>query len=182
MKILTQEDLERFWSKIDTTSSTSFYNGKRCWEWVASCNRKGYGTLRIGSKIERAHRISWTVTNGTIPNNMHVLHHCDNPKCVRDSHLFLGTNQNNADDREMKGRGNHDATRGKKNGHYTHPEKTPRGEDNSASKLTLVQVREIRQRYARRGIGGETSTKLAKEFGVSQPLILLIAKNKLWKE
>ena len=85
-----------------------------CWNWIGATT-KGYGHLGINGKFYLAHRLMWEQVNGKIPEGLWVLHKCDNRKCINPDHLFLGTNQDNVDDRENKKRGNHIA-RGEKNG------------------------------------------------------------------
>ena len=63
-----------------------------------------YGQLLVGRKAVPAHRISWEIHNGPIPDGMCVLHICDNPKCVNPEHLFVGTRADNANDCYTKGR------------------------------------------------------------------------------
>lgn len=195
MNILTQKQIEAFWGKVDKDNSNHFYENERCWIWIAYCNLKGYGVMRLGIKTELAHRVSWIIAHGEIPDNLDVLHHCDNPRCIRPSHIWLGTHQENMRDMMMKGRGNqlsgdnhparlHPETRARGDTHFSrlHPEKLARGENNGSSKLTWEQVREIRRRYAPWGRGGDNSTTLAKEFGVSHVNILDIVKNVTWRE
>jgi hypothetical protein len=87
----------RFWSKV--------LKGKSCWNWTASLTQDGYGRFQTGSRTqERAHRFSWILEHGQIPSGMQVLHKCDNPKCVRPDHLFLGTPKDNMTDKAKKGR------------------------------------------------------------------------------
>lgn len=82
---------ERFWSKVNKHGPRAGRLG-RCWLWMATRNRAdGYGYFRVGGQYVGAHRIAW----GDVPEGMDVLHKCDNPPCVRRSHLFLGTNQIN---------------------------------------------------------------------------------------
>ena len=80
-----------------------------CWLWTGRLvNRKvateTYGVIVIARKSVRAHRYSWELHNGPIPEGMQVLHKCDTPRCVNPEHLFLGTNADNMADKYTKGR------------------------------------------------------------------------------
>jgi hypothetical protein len=86
----------RFWRKVIKI--------EHCWEWAAYKNKKGYGQIKIQGKVLGAHRVSWLLAVGEIEAGLCVLHTCDNPKCVRPDHLFLGTNADNVDDKYKKGR------------------------------------------------------------------------------
>ncbi len=102
-----------------------------CWLWtgdVADRSRPGsnYGSFSINYKRCRAHRVSWELYHGPIPEGMGVLHKCDTPTCVNPRHLFLGTQKDNAADAGKKGR-------------------LAIGEDNGKTKLTDEQVRQIRE-------------------------------------
>lgn len=81
--------------------------GPGCWEWQANKNTAGYGRLSIGGRDGRmvlAHRVAFEHFVGPVPEGRFVLHHCDNPACVRPDHLWLGDARSNAADRDHKGR------------------------------------------------------------------------------
>lgn len=90
---------ERFYKKVEQPPYSA-----ACWLWLASRNPDGYGHFFYNDSIVAAHRVSWMMHRGEIPAGLNVLHKCDNPKCVNPAHLFLGTHQDNADDKMKKGR------------------------------------------------------------------------------
>ena len=88
-----------FWLHIDCRKGDD-----ACWLWMLGKTKSGYGVWRTGSKREYAHRVVWKKLHGKIPRGKHVLHHCDNPTCVRPKHLFLGNHKINMHDAIRKGR------------------------------------------------------------------------------
>lgn len=81
-----------------------------CIETTWSRTEDGYGRGWVEGRHVRAHRWAWETVNGAIPTGLHVLHRCDNPPCVNISHLFLGTNADNIQDRSRKHRSVHKLT------------------------------------------------------------------------
>jgi hypothetical protein len=153
----TDNDIERFWSKVKKTET--------CWLWEAGKFYKGYGLFRYKGKLVRAHRFSWSIFHKqNIPDGMQINHHCDNPACVNPEHLYLGTQKDNRRDSIVRNR----TAKGTKNGMYTHPESRLYGDKNPNAKLTISQVVDIRNSYVK----GEASLgALAKRYGVTKQTI-----------
>jgi hypothetical protein len=120
-----------------------------------------------------AHRFSYYLFIGPIPDGMKVLHKCDNPNCVNPRHLFLGTNLDNTRDMVHKGRQRFDRSPGP-------GEDACKGEDHGMSRLTEEDVREIRLRYRRKNYHQSNRDALAREFGVNPNQILKIVRRRQW--
>lgn len=147
---------ERFWEKVSRSEG--------CWLWTASITNKGYGRLfALGTGARLAHRVSWELTHGPIPQGKCVLHRCDTPLCVRPDHLFLGSMADNARDMVQKGRQRN----------VPHP-----GETNGSARLTLGIVERMREQYHPREVG---YGKLGELFGVSKSQTARIVKGQSWK-
>lgn len=147
----------RFWKKVNKTTENE------CWDWVGSLTMHGYGHIGMGRRGEgmlSAPRVSWEIHHGNIPKGMHILHHCDNRKCVNPRHLFLGTNYDNILDRISKDR-------------------SMKGESHTNHKLTHENVLEIRRSYIPRD-KNFSGKSLAKKFCVSPKTIQLIIKGVNW--
>jgi len=86
---------ERFWARLEKSGE--------CWNWMGSTSG-GYGQLSYRRRPVRTHRLAWELAYGPIPAGLSVCHHCDNPRCCRPDHLFLGTPGDNARDCFLKGR------------------------------------------------------------------------------
>lgn len=171
---------ERFWSKVDRSGGA-----EACWPWQASLARNGYGQFGVGGRaggMVVAHRVAWELTNGPIPEGLHVLHRCDVRRCVNPAHLFLGTHTDNVRDMWAKGRAGSQThpermARGDRHGWRLHPDSIPRGERSGAAKLTEADVRDIRRMWA---AGYRNRTSIGKMFGVTRTLISTIVTHKSW--
>jgi hypothetical protein len=122
------DDVTRFWSHVRKAE------GDACWEWQGTFFQRGYGSFSMlveGVKKDRqAHRVAWEIATGTrLDGPSHgveaqvIMHRCDNPKCVRPSHLELGTNRLNSHDAIAKGRN----SRGEKHAEAMRQAKLRRG-------------------------------------------------------
>lgn len=146
-------------------SKTALNPITQCWEWTASLTAAGYGQMRFRGTRELSHRVSWVLFRGEIPKDSnvyatkHVLHTCDNPKCVNPDHLYLGDQQRNALDSVERGRW---GQRGCK------------GEAHGKAVLTEEQVRTIRQSKLK-------AAELAALYGVSISSIRHIIHRRSWK-
>lgn len=101
------EDL--FWARVVRADDAG------CWGWVGSRTPFGYGQMRARTHAPHpllAHRVSWELHHGPIPEGGHVLHHCDNPPCSNPAHLYLGDQRANNADRDRQGRSHFAKTRG----------------------------------------------------------------------
>lgn len=142
----------RFWSKVDKRGPAD------CWLWTGGQAKYGIIWVDGVTRYRGAHRISYQMANGDIPDGMLVCHKCDNPLCVNPEHLFLGTPGDNVRDMISKKR------------NVTTP-----GEKNAMAKLNWSRVREIRAK-------GGNHLALSKEYGVSRRTISDVLANRKWRE
>ncbi len=139
-----KDPVELFWAKVRKTDG--------CWLWTGSVNNDGYGAFRFKGPGRRATHVAWFLEHKEWPPaGFSVCHTCDEPRCVRVSHLFLGTHSDNMLDMYRKGR--------------------------AASKVTQDMVRSIRSRRD----AGELCRTIAADFGLSDDCVRLIGLRVRWK-
>jgi hypothetical protein len=170
---LTPSDLDRF---LKHASCGPTYD---CWLWDGLKNKTGYGICYISAPHLKgrktlpvlATRLSWVLANRKdIPDGHLICHHCDNPQCINPRHLYAGTHKDNTRDAIQRGRMT-------QMGRFVHGPKA-RGEASGRSKLTTVQVLEIKTRWA---AGGVLKKTLAAEFGVDKTQIAGILNGRVWR-
>lgn len=162
-----RDHMARFWKYVERRGPDE------CWWWIGGRQRSKthdveYGCLGWPTGKDRkiqAHRISYLIHKGPIPEGLWVLHSCDQPLCVNPAHLRAGTPRDNTCDMYARGR--------------AVPPSCPAkaGEANHLSKLADDQVREIRCRYAH---GGIRQADLAQEYGITQGTVGKIVNRRTW--
>lgn len=155
MGIMIYRDYKyRFIAKMDHPKCK---NG--CIKYLGAISKSGYGVFMIDGKSYNAHRISYELFVGKIPNGKSVLHKCDNRQCIAPQHLFLGTQADNVKD--MKNKKRNSCGIGEKHGH---------------SKLTIIQVKEIKNFIKL----GHKHSIIAKKFNISPQTIADIKAKRSW--
>lgn len=144
---------ERFWCYVRKG------NPDDCWEWQGPTDAKGYGIIYYLGDEPKAHRVSYEIAFGKIPDDLLVCHHCDNPPCCNPNHLFAGTDKDNSDDKVRKNR-----------------HKWFVGSQHPNAKLDEQKVKEIRTLREQ----GWTEQALADHYHVSQGLIGFIVRRVSW--
>lgn len=147
--------VRNFWRKVEKTDG--------CWIWrgATKSGRFPYGKVHRRKKEELAHRLSYEMEYGEFDKSLFVCHKCDNPRCVRPDHLFLGTNADNMADMKSKGRGR---------------TVIRRGEDATSVKITEAQAREIVRLHS----SGTHLGLLSQQFGLSKAEICRIGTGQRW--
>ena len=149
---------ERFFARFEP-----MLDDRGCWEWTGYIIPNGYGIMGNLRRHILAHRASWAIHHGSIPNGLLVCHKCDNRTCVNPAHLFVGTFRDNNRDCMVKGRKSYLGMKG---------EKHPR------SKLRAEQVLEIRSAALP---DCHAATRLAVKYGVRYSTISNIRAGRGWK-
>ncbi len=153
---------DRFLAKVHQTDT--------CWLWTGSCDGKGYGMLGLGdaeNHILRAHRVSWMLYRGEIPDGLQVFQTCGNRACVCPEHLSLGTTADHA--QRIIQSGHHISQQ--------HPERMARGEQTNHTKLTAADVIAIRESYAE----GASVAALVLLYGVTDSTIQRAVNRQNWQ-
>jgi hypothetical protein len=141
---------DRFWSFVQRGEQNE------CWPWLGAKSKSGYGVLSAGPRGQvRAHRFAYELTHGAIPDGLVVCHACDNRPCCNPAHLWIGTTQDNEDDKRAKGR-------------------NIRGALSPRAKLTDEIVLSIRS-------SNDSVTQLAVRYGVSCGTISAVRRGITWK-
>lgn len=151
--------IDRLWRFIEPEPNSG------CWLWAGGFDNRGrpfkpYGRIWVEGKTLNAHRVSWELINGQIPDGMIICHKCDTPLCVNPSHLFLGTAKENTQDMISKGRDY--STRASR-----------RGESSNFNKLSSEQVLAIYK-------DTRTQSAIAKDYGITQSAVSRIKLKKVW--
>lgn len=149
---------DRFWAKVEKAGEDD------CWPWISTKNRGGYGAIGLGGKAEgkdMAHRVSYRLHFGDIPEGKWVLHSCDNPSCVNPKHLRIGTPLENTFDAISRAR-------------FVNPPKQD-GEKNIKAKLKLEDVQYVRAHPEIK------ATFLAAKYGVDVSTIHKIVSGVTWR-
>lgn len=146
----------RFWKFVRKV------DGDGCWEWTGAIDDHGRGRFGVNGKNQTASRVAWTLAHGEVPAGLLVCHHCDNGKCVRLTHLFLGTYADNYADMVNKGRAG---------------DRRSLGERHGMAKLTNEQVRQIKDALRQ----GARIVTVARDYSVTRSIIWAIKHGVTWR-
>jgi hypothetical protein len=152
--MIPQEYIDRFHAKYMPEPNTG------CWIWIGGYKSNNRAQFFYPGTSGLASRISWMIHNGDIPPNIFVCHRCDNTACVNPQHLFLGTHQDNVDDKVAKSR-----------------QARNRGRKAGGVKLTQEQVNYIR---GLADLDNDTARDLAKSYGVHWRHLFRIRSGERW--
>lgn len=156
MEVFGPTATERFLAKISKASIGD------CWEFTGGISKSGYGAFWLNGKTVSAHKVSYLMFNGRIPNDQLIRHICDNKKCVNPEHLILGTVSDNAKDAVERGRW------ARQHGQY-----------NGIAKFTYEQVEAIREEYNK---GAWTYQALADKYEVALSVMWELINHKSYKK
>lgn len=129
-----------------------------CLVWTAGRTKRGYGAFRVGGRDIAAHRVSYELSVGPVPAGMVVRHTCDRSLCVEPTHLIVGTQRDNMQDKFLRSRDR------------------VRGEENSNARLSTRDVIRIRELRA----SGVRVARLAEQFSIKSTDVCKIASGRTW--
>ena len=150
-----------FWSKVDRSAGET-----ACWIWMRAVDSSGYGALKVRGRKLNAHRYSYELHYGTIPDGLDVCHRCNTRLCVNPAHLYVGTRKQNVADSIAAGT-YHFLSGGGAN---------QKGEKNPHATLTNEEVLEIYQR----AWSGERLQKIADDYGIVKSVVVRIKHGERW--
>ena len=130
------------------------------WQWIGCKTGMGYGAIRVDRKVKSAHRVSYELFNGPIPEGLCVLHSCDDPGCVNPEHLHLGDHFMNMREAFDRGR------------------ILRRNDKRHNDKLTKEKAMKIRDLHQ----AGKSKKHIASQFGVTPQTIGNVVNNKTWRD
>lgn len=153
-------DTDLLWALPGRVASQIVEAPSGCWEWTGRTIKGGYGRPSVNGALVLLHRLMWELVHGPIPGGLQVRHVvCDNPPCCNPAHLALGTNQDNMNDRNRRGR-------------------QAKGSAINTAKMTPMKVRNARRLYA---TGLVTSGVLAQLYDVNSGNMSRILNRKTWR-
>lgn len=169
--ILTEKEIRRFWTRVDVRGENE------CWEWKAGKFDNGYGSFGTKRGTYRAHRVAWQIANRRPPREGYSIAHapviCHNRACCNPAHLSEKTLTENMADKKLDGT----LQCGKRNGRYTKPESTARGEKNAAAKITTSDAPKIKELRKQ----GVIARIVANMFGLGISQVYRIEKGESWQ-
>lgn len=173
---LSAEVLRRFWNKVRFNGPIPRHRPElgQCWIWNRGQSGITHRQISIDGRLIGAHRVAYAIAYGVDPGDLFVCHHCDNPPCVRPTHLFCGPAAANSADMVSKGR----VASGERQGVYTQPWTKRTCETHGMHKLTAEEVRLI---FTALREGTMSRHQLASRYSVSKRTIQFIDQRKIWR-
>jgi hypothetical protein len=163
----------RFHEKVDSSAGVD-----ACWPFVGALDGHGYGSIWAHGRVSKAHRVALELANGEPPDpRREVMHTCDNPRCCNPRHLVVATHAENMADMGSKGRSHAPRMSGMDHPLRKNPELAARGSRVGGAKLSEADIPAILEARA----SGEHLSAIGRRFGVSESLISLVVKRRIWR-